>query len=40
MIETMQIRQANDVVIRIVVTNGVAAVDHFVGDAGPTPGMQ
>jgi broad specificity phosphatase PhoE len=38
-VETMQIRQANDVVIRIVVTHGVASVDHFVGDARPVTGL-
>ncbi|MBS1124323.1 MAG: phosphoglycerate mutase [Deltaproteobacteria bacterium] len=38
-VETMQIRQANDVVIRIVVTDGVASADHFVGDAGPVTGL-
>ncbi len=38
-VETMQIRQANNVVIRIVVTDGVASVDHFVGDAGSVTGL-
>lgn len=38
-VETMQIRQANNVVIRIVVTDGVASVDHFIGDAGPVTGL-
>jgi broad specificity phosphatase PhoE len=38
-VETMQIHQANDVVIRIVVSDGVASVDHFVGDTGPAPGL-
>jgi broad specificity phosphatase PhoE len=37
--EMMQIRQANDVVIRIAVTDGVPSVDHFVGRADPTPGL-
>ncbi|CAN5853048.1 histidine phosphatase family protein [soil metagenome] len=39
MAETMQIHQANDTVIRIVVTDGVASVDHFRGDAEPAPGL-
>ena len=38
-VETMQIRQANDIVIRIVVTDGVPSVDHFVGDVGPATGL-
>lgn len=38
-VETIQIRQASDVVIRIVVTDGVASVGHFVGDAGPVTGL-
>ena len=38
-VETMQIRQANDIVIRIVVTEGVPSADHFVGDAGPATGL-
>jgi broad specificity phosphatase PhoE len=37
--ETMQIDQANDTVIRIVVTDGAPAADHFVGGAGPAPGL-
>lgn len=38
-VETTQIRQANDIVIRIVVIDGVPSVDHFVGGAGPAPGL-
>jgi glucosyl-3-phosphoglycerate phosphatase len=38
-VETMQIRQRNDMVIRIAVTDGVPTVDHFVGGAGPAPGL-
>lgn len=37
--ETIQIRQANDTVIRIVVNDGVPTVDHFVGGTGPSPGL-
>jgi broad specificity phosphatase PhoE len=37
--ETVQIRQANDVVIRIVTSDGVPSVDHFVGHAGPATGL-
>jgi broad specificity phosphatase PhoE len=36
--ETMRIRQANDIVIRIV-TGAIASVDHFVGGEGPIPGL-
>ncbi len=39
MAETMNIHQANDVVIRIAVRDGVPTVDHFVGDSEPTPGL-
>lgn len=38
-VETMQIRQPNDVVIRIVTHEGAASVDHFVGGAGPVTGL-
>jgi broad specificity phosphatase PhoE len=38
-VETMQIRQANDIVIRILVTDGVPSVDHFVAGAAPAPGL-
>lgn len=38
-VETMEICQANDIVIRVVVTEGVPSVDHFVGGAGPVPGL-
>ncbi|HEU0030371.1 MAG TPA: histidine phosphatase family protein [Kofleriaceae bacterium] len=37
--ETLQIRQANDIVIRITVTDGARAVDHFVGGDGPIAGL-
>ena len=37
--ETMRIRQANDIVIRVVTTSGQASVDHFVGGEGPLPGL-
>ena len=37
-VETMDIRQANDIVIRV--TSGeVALVDHFIGGEGPMPGL-
>lgn len=38
-VETIQIRQANDIVIRVVVTDGVPSVEHFIGGAGPAPGL-
>jgi broad specificity phosphatase PhoE len=38
-VETMRIRQSNDVVIRIVMADGVASVDHFVGDAESVAGL-
>jgi broad specificity phosphatase PhoE len=37
--ETMQIRQPNDIVIRIMVTDGGPSVDHFIRGAGPAPGL-
>jgi broad specificity phosphatase PhoE len=37
--ETLSIRQANDVVIRIVEQNGSRAVDHFAGERGPFEGL-
>ncbi len=37
--ETLGIRQTNDIVIRIAVTEGAASADHFVGGDGPTPGL-
>lgn len=38
-VETMRIRQANDIIIRIVVSDGVASADHFVGDVGSATGL-
>jgi broad specificity phosphatase PhoE len=38
-VETLQIHQANDIVVRIVLTDGVPSVDHFVGGDGPAPGL-
>lgn len=38
-VETMGIRQANDTVVRIVVSDGVPSADHFVGGGGPAPGL-
>jgi broad specificity phosphatase PhoE len=39
-VETLGIRQANDVVIRIVVTGGaVTSVEHFIDGEGPRPGL-
>jgi broad specificity phosphatase PhoE len=38
-VDTMQIRQANDTIIRIVVSDGVPSVDHFVAGIGPAPGL-
>jgi len=37
--QALQIRQTNDTVIRIVETDGTSTADHFVGGAGPTPGL-
>jgi broad specificity phosphatase PhoE len=38
--ETLRIRQANDVVIRIVVTDGaVTSAEHFISGEGPRPGL-
>jgi broad specificity phosphatase PhoE len=38
-VETIQIRQANDIVIRVVVTDAVSSVAHFVDGVGPAPGL-
>lgn len=38
-VETMQIRQANNTIIRVVVTDGVASADHFAGDTEPVTGL-
>jgi broad specificity phosphatase PhoE len=38
-VESMRIRQANDIIIRVVASDGVTSVDHFVGDAGPAAGL-
>jgi broad specificity phosphatase PhoE len=38
-VETMQIDQDNDTLIRVTVRAGVPAVDHFVGGAAPVPGL-
>jgi broad specificity phosphatase PhoE len=37
--DTMRIHQANDTIIRILVTDGVPSVDHFIGGVGPAPGL-
>ena len=36
--ETMRIRQANDIVIRVT-TDAAAPVDHFINGQGPVPGL-
>ena len=38
-VETMRIRQANDIVIRVATNEGLASVDHFVAGDGPLPGL-
>ena len=37
--ETLDIRQSNDTVIRIVEKSGVPTVDYFKGGEGPLPGL-
>lgn len=38
-VDTMTIRQTNDIVVRVVVTDGIPVADHFVGGLGPEPGL-
>ena len=37
--ETLEIRQGNDTLIRVIVEGNNRSVDYFVGDEGPHPGL-